>query len=95
MRWFEIMEDGAPASAKPVFERLKDVMSDKYRLADKFLVIASVLDSGGAADDATEFGRLKKFRDGLFHALDTPLSPLPTEAVQKLLLKYMKLHLGT
>jgi hypothetical protein len=95
VRWFEIMEDGAPASAKPVFERLKDVMRDKYRLADKFLVIASVLDSGGAADDATEFGRLKKFRDGLFHTLDTPLSPLPTEAVQKLLLKYMKLHVGT
>src|SRR5713101_23199 len=23
VRWFEIMEDGAPASAKPVFERLK------------------------------------------------------------------------
>jgi hypothetical protein len=94
VRWFEIMEDGAPASAKPVFERLKDVMRDKYRLADKFLVIASVLDPGGAADDVTEFARLKKFRDGLLHALDTPSSPLPTEAVQKLLLKYIKLHLG-
>jgi hypothetical protein len=94
-RWFDIMEDGAPASAKPVFERFKDVMSDKYRLADKFLVIASVLDSSAAADDVTEFGRLKKFRDGLLHALDTPSSPLPTDAVQKLLLKYMKLHIGT
>lgn len=94
-RWFDIMRDGAPASAKPVFERFKDVMSDKYRLADKFLVVASVLDSAVAAADATEFARLKKFRDGLLHALDTPLSPLPTEAVQKLLLKYMKLHLGT
>jgi hypothetical protein len=93
-RWFDIIEDGAPPSAKPVFERLKDVMSDKYRLADKFLVIASVLDSGAAANDAREFGGLKKFRDGLLHALDTPSLPLPTEAVQKLLLKYMKLHLS-
>jgi hypothetical protein len=94
-RWFGIMEEGAPGSAKPIFERLKNVMSDKYRLADKFLVIASVLDSAAAADDAAEFDRLKKFRDNLLHALDVPSSPLPTESVQKLILKYMKLHLGS
>ncbi len=76
-----------------MFERFRDVMSDKYRLADKFLVIASVLDPGAATDDAAEFSRLKKLRDSLLHALDTPQTPLPTEAVQKLLLKYMKLHL--
>ena len=88
------MEDGAPTAAKPVFTRFKDVMSDKYRLADKFLVIASVLDSAAAADDCAEFMRLKQFRDGLLHALDNPASPLPTDAVQKLVLKYMKLHLS-
>jgi hypothetical protein len=91
-RWFQIMEDGAPASAKPVFKRFEDVMTDKYRLADKFLIIASVLDSQAATDDAKEFVRLKKFRDGLFHALDSPTSSLPTDDVQKLLLKFMKLH---
>ncbi len=93
-RWFKIMGEGAPLSGKAVFERFKDVMSDKYRLADKFLVIASVLDPAAAAVDAAEFNRLKKFRDGLLHALDTPQAPLPTDAVQKLLLKYMKLHLA-
>ena len=93
--WFAIMEDGAPSSAKPIFERLKDVMSDKYRLADKFLVIAAVLDSGAAAEDAAEFVRLKKFRDSLLHALEMPSSPLPTESVQKLMMKYMKLHLAS
>lgn len=92
-RWFAMMEEGGPPSGKAVFERFKDVMSDKYRLADKFLVIASVLDPTAAASDATEFSRLKKFRDGLLHALDTPREPLPTDGVQKLLLKYMKLHL--
>lgn len=91
-RWFEIMEEGAPVSARPVFARFQDVMSDKYRLADKFLVIASVLDPATAAGDAAEFGRLKKLRDGLLHALDTS-SLLPTDAIQKLLLKYMRLHL--
>ena len=91
-RWFEIMEDGAPTSARPVFNRLKDVMRDKYRLADKFIVIASVLDSVAATKDSEEFGRLKKIRDEVFH--NESRSPsLPTEAIQRLLLKYMKLHL--
>jgi hypothetical protein len=92
--WFKIMEEGAPSSAKPVLGRFKEVMSDKYRLSDKFLVIASVLVPASAAGDHTEFARLKKFRDGLFHALDGSASPLPTHAVQKLLLKYMRLHLA-
>jgi hypothetical protein len=90
------MTDGAPGSAKPVFMRLREVMSDKYRLADKFLIIASVLDPNGAADSAKEFVNLKKFRDSLLHALDTPsLLLLPTGAVQNLVLKFMKLHLLT
>jgi hypothetical protein len=93
-RLFQIMEEGAPQSAKGVFERFKDVMKDKYRVADKFLAIASVLDANGADNDLSEFKRIKKIRDGLLHALDTPLTPLPTDAVQKLLLKYLKLHLA-
>jgi hypothetical protein len=91
-QWFSIMENGAPGAAKPVFERLKEVMSDKYRIADKFLIVASVLDPDAAAKDGEEFRRLKKVRDDLLHALDTP-THLPTEAVQTLLLKYMRLHL--
>lgn len=91
-RWFDIMESGAPAAAKPVFERFKDVTSDKYRLADKFLVIAAVLDADAATADAEEFRKLKRIRDDLLHALETP-AHLPTEAIQKLLLKYMRLHL--
>jgi hypothetical protein len=90
--WFGIMENGAPASAKPVFERFKEVMSDKYRLADKFLIIASVLDPSAAGTDADEFRKLKRVRDDLLHGLETP-AHLPTEAVQKLLLKYLTLHL--
>jgi hypothetical protein len=89
--WFKIMETGAPASGRPVFERFKEVMSDKYRVADKFVVIASVLDPECAEADAEEFLRLKKIRDNLLHALDTP-AHLPTEQIQKLLLKYLGLH---
>ena len=89
--WFGIMKTGAPAAALPVFERLKNVMSDKYRLSDKFLIIASVLDDVGAPADAIKFGELKEIRDKLLHALETPQN-LPTDAVQSMLVKYLKLH---
>jgi hypothetical protein len=93
-RWLAIMREGAPASAAPVFDRLSDVMKDKYRLTDKFITIASVLGSAEATSDAVEFRRLKKTRDELFHALDSqPL--LPTDAVQRLALKYLRLHLSS
>lgn len=91
-RWFDIMKRGAPESAKPVFERFRSVMSDKYRLADKFLIIASVLDATAATTDADEFRRLKTVRDNLLHGTETA-TRLPTDAVQKLILKFMMLHL--
>ena len=69
-QWFDIMENGAPAAAKPVFERFKDVMRDKYRLADKFLIICSVLDASAAASDSDEFRKLKSLRDNLSHGLE-------------------------
>ena len=91
-RWFEIMENGAPTSAKPVFLRFRDVMSDKYRLADKFLIITSVLDSDSATNDIENFKTLKSVRDNLLHGLAIP-PYLPTENVQNLLFKYLSLHL--
>ena len=91
-QWFDVMESGAPTSAKPVFERLKIVMSDKYRLADNFLIVASVLDADSAAADYDTFRNLKAVRDSLLHALETP-AHLPTEEAQKLLIKYVTLHL--
>ncbi|MBX3493554.1 MAG: hypothetical protein KF899_11375 [Parvibaculum sp.] len=93
-RWFDIMEEGAPTAAKPIFERLKEVMSDKYRVADKFLIVASVLDADAATPDADEFRKLKRIRDDLLHGLQVP-ARLPTEAIQRLLLKYMRLHIDT
>jgi hypothetical protein len=80
------MKGGAPVSAQPLIDRFRDVMKDKYRLADKFLVVASLLDAATASDDAIEFSELKRIRDGPLHALDMPSSPLPTDDVQKLLL---------
>ncbi len=92
-KWFDIMEEGTPASSTPIFERLKDVMKDKYRIVDKFLVITAVLDAENATTDVESFKSLKSVRDNMFHKFDTLPKHLPTEDVQKLLVKYLKLHL--
>ena len=86
------MENGAPISAKPVFLRFRNVMSDKYRLADKFLIITSVFNSDSATNDAENFRKIKLVRDNLLHGLEIP-PHLPTENVQNLLFKYLSLHL--
>lgn len=92
LQWFDVMKNGAPVAAEPVFKRVKNVMSEKYRLADKFLIVASVLDANAAEIDAGEFRELKSIRNDLLHGLDTP-AHLPTEAVQNLLFRYISLHL--
>ena len=45
-----------------------------------------------AEADTTAFRKLKKVRDDLLHALDAPAT-LPTEDIQRLLMKYLKPHL--
>ena len=92
-QWLEILATNAPQSAKSYFDRLKDVMSDKYRLADKFLVIAAILDPMEAANDTEKFKELRLARDSFFHAQKLDVSRLPVEGTQKLLQKYMKLHI--
>jgi hypothetical protein len=92
-RWFNIMEEGAPASATQVFERLKTVMADKYRLTDKFLVIASILNPEMATEDEKEFREAKKRRDDFFHGVEMPVEHLPTRVIQRILRKLIKLHL--
>ncbi len=91
-RWFELLEGAAPPAAAPVFERLRHVMHDKYRLADKFLVIAATLSPDTADADGREFVRVKKVRDALLHGEEVE-APYPIEAIQALLQTYMRLHL--
>jgi hypothetical protein len=87
-RFKSIMENGAPAGIFQRFRGVKTVM----HLAEKFLVIASILDADAASSDHDEFRKLMQIRNALYHEMETP-SNLPTEAVQELLLKYMRLHM--
>ena len=73
---------------------IKEFLSKKGGITKKFIITASCLDPESAIGDAAEFSRLYGTRNGLYHDGDTPSPPLPTEAIQNLLIKYMKLHLN-
>ena len=71
--------------------RLAEIMKDRVRLNDKFVIIASLLNESGAEEDAATFARLKKLRDS-FHTGEIVESNLTVETAQLLLGKYLRLH---
>ena len=93
-RWYAMLESSVPSSARPVIKRFEEVMSDKLRLADKFAVIASILDVNQAGTDLATFVRIKKVRDGFFHSPEPGAAILPLDTTQSLLRKYLGLHLS-
>ena len=58
--------------------RIKDVMKDKYRLTDKFVLIASFL-SNEIEEDIESFKSMKKLRDDIFHGKEFNEETLPVE----------------
>lgn len=83
----------APALATEFVTRLKKVMSDKYTLKDKFIVICSTLSSSSAENDLKTFIKAKKMRDHITHGERIDEEQLPTQEVIKLLQQYLALHL--
>jgi hypothetical protein len=91
---FDDLERQSEAEAyRSYLRRIVEVMKDKYRLADKFSVVAVRLAPDDADDDLTIFRRAKKLRDDLAHGQDVDEDALPASAVRSLLLKYLSLHL--
>ena len=82
-----------PPGAVDVADRMRDVMKDKYRLADKFAIMAGALDPDLADEDVATFNQLKKVRDAFFHTLTTSPADLPADGARRLLRKFLKLHL--
>jgi len=81
-------------SAHPeVIKRMREVMSDKFRLTDKFAIIAGVLGKGDVDADLKTFADLKGVRDKLFHGKEIQIRSLPCETTRNLVSKYFKLHL--
>lgn len=94
-RVLDRLSAGNPPLVPPkVVERIQNVMSDKYRLADKFSVIAAELGDPDVDSDQAQFESYKIVRDKLLHGEEVSISSLPFVQTGKLLRKYLKLHLN-
>lgn len=71
----------------------EDMKGNKYGVADKFALVASWLSLEAAEEDVKEFMKAKKERDKLSHGQDLVEAALPVKEVQKLVRKYLQLHL--
>ncbi len=92
---FESMQNkGAPAVQSKYIERIRAVMKDKYRLADKFSAISLQLSSGTADVDLDTLLQVKKVRDELSHGESVDESRLPVQSIRDLASKYLHLHLS-
>lgn len=82
-----------PEVRERYLNRIYEVMSDKYKLNDKFGMIALRLSPSTADKDANIFNRLKKQRDDMAHGQNINESELDVVNAQKLLTEYLKLFL--
>src|SRR5205807_4350030 len=89
--WLSKLEMGTPSSAQRCFEHLRSVMKDKYRLADKFLIISSLLDEMASEADTEKFRVINKVRNKIHTGEITDIH-LSVEDVQGLLRRYIRLH---
>jgi hypothetical protein len=87
--------DPASKAARRYWNRIKEVMKDKYRFADRFAAIAFQLDPDQADGDLAAASQIKDLRDGIVHRGDR-VEPrdLPLEATRRLARKYVLLHLA-
>jgi hypothetical protein len=82
--------------SKKFVERLRETMSGKYRLADKFLLVSAALfhdmDEGTAEAEFQRFMLLKKQRDEISHGNEFSEDQLPVAQLHELLTKYIVAH---
>jgi len=81
-----------PAHPK-VIKWMREVMSGKFRLTDKFAIIAGALGKDDVDADLKTFAELKEVRNKLFHGNEIQIRGLPCETTRNLASKYLKLHL--
>ena len=77
---------------EPVVKRIREIMKDKYRIADKFSVVSSLLAPDEAEEDLAKFKIIKDIRDKLMHGGELELKTLPIQDTQVLLRKYLRFH---
>lgn len=81
------------------FQRVREVMKDKYRLTDKFVVVAAVLFPDEAdhvvLHDFETFRQLKELRDSIYHGEEFSEKNLPVYELAAVLRRYVVAHVET
>jgi hypothetical protein len=88
-----LTSEASVRGATQYFERVTQVMKDKYRLVDKFSVIATILTGENSDADIDKLKHIKKVRDALLHGQDIPGASLPNNELRELVSKYLRAHL--
>gem|GEM_PF-879797 len=82
-----------PTLRERFLKQVRDVMQDKYSLADKFDVVAAALfrsaPDSEVQDDCETFRKLKRIRNKVYHGEDYPERDLPVDELAGLLRKYV------
>jgi hypothetical protein len=74
-------------------KRIHEVMRDKYKLLEKFVVISSETDPSSADDDIAMFECGKDLRDRFSHGEAIDEAALPLEGIQGLVRRLVRLHI--
>jgi hypothetical protein len=81
--------------AMPSWDKdLTRVTPDDYRMRDRFFSVACVLDLGAASADSKRFAHANDVRSKFYHRMDIQERELPTDDVQNLFRKYLRLYLS-
>lgn len=86
-----------PDLRKRFTDRFREVMKDKYKLGDKFVVVTAVLFPGISEKESNSyykrFMKLKKLRNNIFHGQAFQEENLPVRELSVLLRQYIKAHI--
>lgn len=82
-----------PGINQQFIDRMFVIMEGKYRLTDKFILLASYYNIDGIDDKIKEFKELKKIRDSFFHGEKIDINDLPLEQTRNLFVMLLKLNL--
>lgn len=89
-----VLEHQTSKGTNLFMQQIKKVMNGKYRLTDKFVLIASFL-SDDIDSDIESFKEFKSKRDNISHGVEIEEASLPAEEIRKLAILYLKLHMQT
>jgi hypothetical protein len=87
-----LLEEGHLEIQRKYLTRIREVMKDKYRLADKFAAVSYQLSPGTGDEDLKTGLQVKKVRDELFHGESVDEGSLPVKPIRDLACKYLRLH---